>query len=144
MDKFNIFANYALNNATYIGFTYLMFFLYIIFINNITPKEFNLAYTNIFIHFVLIFLAIMFSLHNKSLGIIYMIAFCMTFMSSYNTYKTAQNVEENFCPVENDGNEIVNIEKNSLLDKLDKNVGESQALWSSSLIARGIGLNTSL
>ena len=134
-----MFTHKVFADPIYIGFLYLCFFLYILFIKNLTPEHFNMVFTNVFIQFGLLFIAIIFATYNKGLGIFYMLAFVFSFMSSYYTYVNTKNLE-NFSVVEDDENEIINFQKNSLLNKLENKEEYVRGVWGCSAWGRKLGL----
>ena len=68
-----------------------------------------------------------------------MLAFVFSFMSSYYTYVNTKNLE-NFSVVEDDENEIINFQKNSLLNKLENKEEYVRGVWGCSAWGRKLGL----
>ena len=140
MDKLDIYTQYALREPTHVGILYLMIFLYIIFISTGTPKEFNTIFSNVIIQFVLLFIGIMFAMFNKNLGIIYMIAFTITFMYVYYTNIQNRLLNEKFSVVEDNLDEVVKVERNSLLAKLENKSEDVKGVWGCSAWGKENGL----
>ena len=140
MDKLDVYTQYAFREPTHVGILYLMIFLYIIFISTGTPKEFNSIFSNVIIQFVLLFIGIMFAMFNKNLGIIYMIAFTITFMYVYYTNIQNRLLNENFSVVEDNLDEVVKVERDSLLAKLENKSEDVQGVWGCSAWGKENGL----
>lgn len=138
MDKLNSYTHYALREKTHVGILGIMIVLYIIFLNRTTPKEFNTIFTNIILQFVLLFIGILFSIYNKNLGILYMVAFTLTFSVVYINYIT--KIKENFQVVEDDIDTSIRIEKDSLLSRLRDNVEDVEGVWGCSAWGKQMGL----
>lgn len=140
MDKLNVYTNYALKEKTHVGIIAIMLSLYSIFLTNTTPKEFNTIFTNVIFQFILIFIGIIFSIYNKSLGILYLIALTLTFASVYNTYLTNKDISENFSVVEDSISDIIKIERNSLLNRLQNKEEDVEGVWGCSAWGKEMGL----
>lgn len=140
MDKLNVYTNYALKEKTHVGIIAIMLSLYSIFLTNTTPKEFNTIFTNVIFQFILLFIGIIFSIYNKSLGILYLIALTLTFASVYNTYLTNKDISENFSVVEDSISDIIKIERNSLLNRLQNKEEDVEGVWGCSAWGKEMGL----
>jgi len=140
MDKLDVYTKYALSEPTHVGILYLMLFLYIIFITNGSPKEFNSIFINVIIQFILIFIGIMFTMFNKGLGIIYMIAYTVTFVYVYYTYLNNRLLSENFTVVEDNLDNVIQVERNSLLAKLENKSEDVIGPWGCSAWGKENGL----
>jgi len=140
MDKLNVYTNYALKEKTHVGIISLMLGLYIIFLTGTSPKEFNTIFTNVIIQFALLFICIMFSIYNKSLGIFFVIAFTLTFASVYNTYISNLEITENFQVVEDNIDETIRIERDSLLGRLRNREEDVVGVWGCSAWGKEMGL----
>lgn len=140
MDKLNSYTHYALREKTHVGILGLMIVLYTVFLTGTTPKEFNSIFTNVIFQFALLFIGILFSIYNKNLGILYAIAFTLTFSVVYNTYITNKEIAENFSVVEDNIDTSIQIERDSLLSRLKNKEEDVEGVWGCSAWGREMGL----
>lgn len=115
------------------GILFVLLLGYIIFIMLYTPKAFANFFYNGIIQFILILLLILLINLNKSLGIVYFIAYLATY------YRLMSQIER-FSVVEDDTAKIVQYDKDSLLNKLQDKEEDVEGVWGCSALGKNMGL----
>jgi len=116
-------------------FLYLILFIYIIVFWVSPPKGSKIFFYNGVIQFVFLALAFPILSINPSLGVVYVVAYLVTYFSLYY-----QNIRENFSVVENDLTDPIEIERDSLLSRLENNEEVVEGVWGCGTLGKDMGL----
>ena len=139
-DIINNYLSKVFNTPMYVNTLYLMCVIYIIFIAPAISEEFINIYYNIVIQVVLLIFIFVVTNLNKNLGIIIMLSYVITISYVYVNHFQQQKIE-NFDIVEDDLNNIIVAEQDSLLKRLENQDENVVGIWSSSVLGKELGLD---
>ena len=114
--------------------------VYIIFIAPAISEEFVNIYYNIVIQVFLLVLIFIVTNLNKNLGVIVMLSYVITISYVYVNHFAEEKIE-NFDVVEDNIDNLVVAEQDSLLKKLENQSENVVGVWSDSVIGRELGLD---
>lgn len=116
-----------------VGILYLGILAYLFYLITNSPKVSKLFLENYRFQIFIILLGILLTYYYKYLGILFLVGFVgLYFISNYE--------KEGFTVVEDDSQKIVNIERNSLLDRLQNEEGNVNGVWGCSYLGKNMGL----
>jgi len=139
-DIINNYLSKVFNTPMYVNTLYLMCVIYIIFIAPAISEEFINIYYNIVIQVVLLIFIFVVTNLNKNLGVILMLSYVITISYVYVNHFQQQKIE-NFDIVEDDLNNIIVAEQDSLLKRLENQDENVVGIWSSSVLGKELGLD---
>jgi hypothetical protein len=139
-DVINNYLSKVFSTPMYVNVLYLMCVIYIIFIAPSISEEFVDIYYNIVIQTSLLILIFVVTNLNKNLGVILMLSYVITISYVYVNHFTKKNIE-NFDIVEDNLDNVIVAEQNSLLKKLENEGDDFVGIWSDSVIGRELGLD---
>lgn len=117
-------------------FGILIFIIYCLVILLYMSKKYRYFFINPIIQLILLFIGIILAIYCRFFGVLYLVAYTLTY---YLLYK--KEISEAFSVVENKSFNQLQIEKDSLLAKLQKSEDEVDGVWASSVLGREMGLN---
>ena len=88
------------------------------------------------VQLILLFFGIILAIYCRFFGVLYLVAYTLTYFLLYK-----KEISEAFSVVENTSFDQLQIEKDSLLAKLQNNEDEVDGVWASSVLGREMGLN---
>ena len=139
-DIINNYLSKVFNTPMYVNTLYLMCVIYIIFVAPAISEEFINIYYNIVIQVVLLIFIFVVTNLNKNLGVILMLSYVITISYVYVNHFQQQKIE-NFDIVEDDLNNIIVAEQDSLLKRLENQDENVVGIWSSSVLGKELGLD---
>ena len=117
-------------------FGILIFIIYCLIILLNMSKKYRYFFINPIVQLILLLVGILLATHCCFFGMLYLVAYSLTY---YLLYK--KEISEAFSVVENTSFTQLQIEKDSLLAKLQKSEDEVDGVWASSVLGREMGLN---
>jgi hypothetical protein len=117
-------------------FGILIFIIYCLVILLYMSKKYRYFFINPIVQLILLFIGIILAIYCRFFGVLYLVAYSLTY---YLLYK--KEISEAFSVVENTSFDQLQIEKDSLLAKLENNEDEVDGVWASSVLGREMGLN---
>ena len=117
-------------------FGILIFIIYCLVILLYMSKKYRYFFINPIVQLILLFFGIILAIYCRFFGVLYLVAYTLTYFLLYK-----KEISEAFSVVENTSFDQLQIEKDSLLAKLQNNEDEVDGVWASSVLGREMGLN---
>ena len=117
-------------------FGILIFIIYCLVILLYMSKKYRYFFINPIVQLILLMVGILLATHCRFFGMLYLVAYSLTY---YLLYK--KEISEAFSVVENTSFDQLQIEKDSLLAKLQNDEDQVDGVWASSVLGREMGLN---
>ena len=117
-------------------FVILIFIIYCLVIQQYISKTYRYFFINPIVQLILLFVGIVLAIYCHFFGVLYLVAYILTY---YLLYK--KELAETFSVVEDTSFNQFNIEKNSLLSKLQNDEDQVDGVWASSVLGKEMGLN---
>ncbi len=117
-------------------FGILIFIIYCLVILLYISKKYRYFFINPIVQLILLFIGIILAIYCRFFGVLYLVAYSLTY---YLLYK--KEISEAFSVVENTSFDQLQIEKDSLLAKLENNEDKVEGVWASSVLGKEMGLN---
>ena len=117
-------------------FGILIFIIYCLIILLYMSKKYRYFFINPIVQLILLLIGILLATHCCFFGMLYLVAYSLTY---YLLYK--KELSEAFSVVESTSFNQLQVEKDSLLAGLENEEDEVDGLWSSTSLAKAIGLN---
>jgi len=117
-------------------FGILIFIIYCLVILLYMSKKYRYFFINPIVQLILLFIGIILAIYCRFFGLLYLVAYSLTY---YLLYK--KEISEAFSVVENTSFDQLQIEKDSLLAKLENNEDKVEGVWASSVLGKEMGLN---
>ena len=117
-------------------FVILIFIIYCLVIQQYISKKYRYFFINPIVQLILLFTGIVLAMYCHFFGVLYLVAYILTY---YLLYK--KELSETFSVVEDTSFDQLQIEKDSLLSKLENDEDQVDGVWASSVLGREMGLN---
>ena len=117
-------------------FGILIFIIYCLVILLYMSKKYRYFFINPIVQLILLFFGIILAIYCRFFGVLYLVAYTLTYFLLYK-----KEISEAFSVVENTSFDQLQIEKDSLLAKLQNYEDEVDGVWASSVLGREMGLN---
>jgi len=117
-------------------FVILIFIIYCLVIQQYISKKYRYFFINPIVQLILLFTGIVLAMYCHFFGVLYLVAYILTY---YLLYKN--ELSETFSVVEDTSFDQLQIEKDSLLSKLENDEDQVDGVWASSVLGREMGLN---
>ncbi len=117
-------------------FVILIFIIYCLVIKQYISKKYRYFFINPIVQLILLFTGIVLAMYCHFFGVLYLVAYILTY---YLLYK--KELSETFSVVEDTSFDQLQIEKDSLLSKLENDEDQVDGVWASSVLGREMGLN---
>ena len=117
-------------------FVILIFIIYCLVIQQYISKTYRYFFINPIVQLILLFTGIVLAMYCHFFGVLYLVAYILTY---YLLYK--KELSEAFSVVENTSFDQLQVEKDSLLTKLENDEDQVDGVWASSVLGKEMGLN---
>ena len=117
-------------------FVILIFIIYCLVVQQYISKKYRYFFINPIVQLILLFTGIVLAMYCHFFGVLYLVAYILTY---YLLYK--KELSETFSVVENTSFDQLQVEKDSLLSKLENSEDKISGIWGSSVLGRAMRLN---